>query len=66
MVSYRHLSCAFAFRTIERHTATIALSKSSAAAIANIASYVSLFIVTQIVWILSRVTPKLRVWPLFR
>ena len=48
MVPYRHPSCAFAFRTIERPSTTIALSNSSAAAIANIASYISLFIVTRI------------------
>ena len=53
MVSYRHPSCAFAFRTIERTSTTIAHSKSSAA-IVNIASYVSLFIVTRIVWILLK------------
>jgi hypothetical protein len=48
MVSYSHPSCAFAFRTIERPSNTIALSKFSGAAIANIASYVSLVIVTRI------------------
>lgn len=54
MVCYRHPSCAFAFCTIERTSTTIAHSKSSAAAIANIVSYVSLFIVTRIVWILLK------------
>lgn len=54
MVPYRHPSCAFAFRTIERPSTTIALSKSSGAAIANIASYISLFSVTRIVWILLK------------